>query len=63
MGVQFDGEWLVQDEYVRKLAEAGYGIVRWNNKYVLHNFAKGGEAYDYDTLDELNRMLKLLVEG
>jgi hypothetical protein len=62
MGVRFDGEWLVQDEYVRKLAKAGYGIVRWGGKYVLHNFEKGGEAYNYDTVEELNRMLKLLVE-
>ncbi len=62
MGIRFEGNWLVQDEYARKVFKAGYGVVRWNDKYVLHNFGRNGEDHDFDTVEELNRMLKLLVE-
>ncbi len=62
MGVEFDGDWLIQDAYVRKLYAHGYGVVRWGGKYCLHNFEDGREVGSYDTVEELNRMLKLLVE-
>lgn len=62
MPFEFDGEWLVQNEYVRSAFESGYMAVKWQGKYLLVNVHEPDVEYEYDTLEELNRMAKLIVE-
>ena len=56
-----DGD-LVQNDYVRKAYEAGYLAIEWQGKYCLYDVATGEELHEFDTPEELNRMMKLLVK-
>ena len=62
MGFKFDDGWLVQDDYVLKAFDAGYSATMWEGKYLLFNVHTPMQEYVFDTLEELNRMMKLLVE-
>lgn len=62
MPFEFEDGWIVQNDYVRKAFDAGYAATMWEGKYLLFNVRDPDGVYEYDTLEELNRMMKLLVE-
>lgn len=66
MPFEFEDGWIVQNDYVRKAYEAGYAAIMWQGKYLLFKVDEVDSpdctVYEYDTLEELNRMAKLLVE-
>jgi len=64
MGIEFDGKWVMHTSYYDKVMAAGYTATEWQGKYVLYGMKDGvyKEIHEFDTPEELNRMLKLLVE-
>lgn len=61
MPFEFDDGWIVQNDYLIKAHEAGYSATMWQGKYLLFKVDDLTE-YVFDTPEELNRMMKLLVK-
>ena len=61
MGFEFDKGHLVQNEYVRKAYDAGYLAYEWRGRYCLFSVGSNEDIHEFDTPEELNRMMKLLV--
>jgi regulatory protein YycI of two-component signal transduction system YycFG len=62
-----DDYWVSQDENLDRLREAGYTAAKYGEKYVLYRIDTEKVRFkvvgEFDTPEELNQMLNLIVEG
>ena len=66
--IKFDGDWYEQTDDSRRLADAGYAVGAIDGKYVLFRKREEGSVkyslvHEFDTTEELHKMLDLLIEG
>lgn len=66
--IEFEGVWLLHTEGISKLGDMGYHVGKYDDKYLLfRNDGSGKGRYfkvgEFDTLEELNNMVSLLIDG
>lgn len=59
--IMWAGEWVIQDDVVLALANKGYGVACFDGKYHLTSFADNGVYLAYDSKEELNGYVSLLI--
>lgn len=59
--IMWAGEWVIQDDVVLALANKGYGVACFDGKYHLTSFADSGVYLTYDSKEELNGYVSLLI--
>ena len=59
--ITWSGEWVTQDDVVLALAKKGYGVACFDGKYYLTSFADSGVYLAYDSKEELNGYVSLII--
>lgn len=71
MPIEFDGKWVVVNETLAKMREAGYAVAGWHDekkdeyRYAIYRFDSPMTEIILDTTDqdEINRYVRLLIGG
>ena len=59
--ITWSGDWVTQDDVVLALAKKGYGVACLDGKYYLSSYTDDGVYLAYDSKEELNGYVSLLI--